>query len=142
MLKSLVIVAVLTLGLSGIAVAQDTNGHDPVADALIGPDVVMANQQALGLTDAQRSAIQTDVETAQQRFTHLQWQLASAGEKLVDLLKATHVDREKAIAALDAELALERQVKETQMTLMIAVKNALTAEQQAVARRLAAANRK
>jgi Spy/CpxP family protein refolding chaperone len=139
MFRSIVTVALLVAGLAGTAVAQTAPGHDPVAEALIPPEIVMQNQQALGLTDAQRAAIQTDLEQAQQHFTHLQFQLAAASEKLVDTLKANKIDRERALAALDAELALEREVKHTQLGMMIAVKNVLTPDQIALAHRLAAA---
>jgi hypothetical protein len=53
----------------------------------------------------------------------LQWQLAAASEKLVGLLKQSQVDQGNALAALDAVLALEREVKHTQLTLMIQIKN-------------------
>ena len=139
MFRSIVTVALLVAGLAGAAGAQTTPGHDPVADALIPPEIVMQNQQALGLTDAQRTAIQAGLEQAQLHFTHLQFELAAASEKLVDALKANKIDKERALAALDAELALEREVKHTQLGMMIAVKNALTPEQIAIAHRLAAA---
>lgn len=118
--------------------AQEAQGADPVAQALIAPEVVMAHQDALGLSDAQRKAIQDDVQGAQQRFTHTQWQLAAASEKLVSILKQSRVDQGQALAALDAVLNLERDVKHTQLTLMIQIKNELTASQQERARSFAA----
>jgi hypothetical protein len=120
------------------ALGQSAPGNDPVAAALISPEVVMAHQEALGLSDAQRRAIQADAQSAQQRFTTLQWQLSAATEKLVTSLDATHVEQERAIAALDAVLALERELKHTQLTLMIQIKNQLTADQQTRARAFAA----
>ncbi len=113
-------------------------GNDPVAAALIPPEVVMAHQEALDLSDAQRRVIQSDAQNAQQRFTTLQWQLSAATEKLVALLAAAHVDQDRALAALDSVLALERELKHTQLTLMIQIKNELTADQQTRARALAA----
>jgi Spy/CpxP family protein refolding chaperone len=120
------------------AIGQEAPGNDPVAATLIPPEVVMAHQEALDLSDAQRRAIQSDAQTAQQRFSGLQWQLSAATEKLATLLSATHVDQDRALAALDAVLALEREVKHTQLTLMIQIKNALTADQQTRARAFAA----
>jgi Spy/CpxP family protein refolding chaperone len=119
------------------ASAQSAPGNDPVAAALIAPDVVMAHQDALALSDAQRKAIQADAQSAQVRFSSLQWQLSAATEKLVTHLNATHVDQDRALAALDAVLALERELKHTQLTLMIQIKNQLSAEQQARARAFA-----
>jgi Spy/CpxP family protein refolding chaperone len=120
------------------ALAEGTPGSDPVANALISPDVVMAHQEALGLSDAQRKTIQADAQSAQQRFASLQWQLSAATEKLVTLLGATHVDQDRAIAALDSVLTLERELKHTQLTLMIQIKNALSPDQQTRARAFAA----
>jgi hypothetical protein len=88
-------------------------------------------------TDAQRKAIQSDALSAQDKFASLQWQLSGATEKLATLLGATHVEQDRAIAALDAVLALERQLKHTQLTLMIELKNELTPDQQMRARQFA-----
>jgi Spy/CpxP family protein refolding chaperone len=136
MFRSLTAMTLLIAAFTAGAGADTPPAHDPVAEALIPPEVVMQNQQALGLTDAQRNAIQTAVEAAQQRFTHLQFTLAGDTEKLVDLLRADHIDRDRALSALDTELTVEREVKEAQLGLMIAIKNVLTADQIARARRL------
>jgi Spy/CpxP family protein refolding chaperone len=111
---------------------------DPLSQALIPPDVVMSHQQALDLTDAQTKVIESDVQAAQQRFTRVQWQLAAATEKLVELLKQPHVDQSKALAQLDAVLNLEREMKHTQLMLMIQVKNELTTDQQVKVRQFIA----
>jgi hypothetical protein len=102
----------------------------------------MAHQEALGLSDAQRLAIQADALNAQQSFTHWQWQLAAATEKLANLLKQSRVDRAKALSALDDVLRLEREVKHTQLTLMIQIKNELTPDQQTRAHRFASGAQK
>jgi hypothetical protein len=97
----------------------------------------MTHQDALGLSDAQRNAIQSDALSAQNKFASLQWQLSAATEKLATLLGSTHVEQDRALAALDAVLTLERELKHTQLTLMIQVKNELTPDQQSRARQLA-----
>ncbi len=124
----------LWICVAGAAIAQSTPAPDPVAEALIPPDVIMAHQDALGLSDAQRRAIQEDVLSAQQRFTSSQFQLAAASEKLVSYLKQSRVDQPRALSALDDVLKLEREVKRAQLTLMIQIKNELTPDQQARAR--------
>jgi len=133
-MRTTILLTALALWLCATSVlrAQETT-RDPIGDALIPPEVVMSHQDALGLSDAQRSAIQADVQEAQSRFTRLQWQLAAATEKLAEILKQGRVDQAKALSQLDAVLALEREVKHTQLTLMIQVKNELTPEQQAKA---------
>jgi Spy/CpxP family protein refolding chaperone len=119
------------------ALGQSAPASDPIAAALIPPDVVMTHQDALGLSDAQRNAIQSDALSAQNKFASLQWQLSAATEKLATLLGSTHVEQDRALAALDAVLTLERELKHTQLTLMIQVKNELTPDQQSRARQLA-----
>ncbi len=125
----------LFLAVSTHAGAQ-TPPPDPFRDVLIPPDVVMSHQQELGLSDAQRNAIQTDVMAAQDRFVRSQRQLEAAVAKLVDILRQSRVDQAKALAQMDAVLDLEREIKHAQLNLMIQVKNELTPEQQATARRL------
>jgi Spy/CpxP family protein refolding chaperone len=135
----IVIMVALMLCATSAVFAQPPASPDPVGDALIPPEIVMAHQQALNLSDAQRNAIQNDAQSAQEHFMSEQWKLAAASEKLVALLKQTHVDQSKALAQLDAVLGLEREIKHTQLTLMIEVKNELTAEQQALARQFKSA---
>ena len=141
--KSIAFVLALSLLCGGAAIAQSVAGgagepagqqvapgHDIIGDALVSPDAVMTHQQELALTDQQRSAIQAAVMNAQQRFMQIQWKLAAATEKLASLLNQPHVDQSKAMEQLDAELALEREAKRTQLQMMIQVKNELTPEQQ------------
>jgi Spy/CpxP family protein refolding chaperone len=138
-MKRLFVLALLAFSLcaKAPALAENTPGSDPIAVALIAPDVVMNHQDAIGLTDAQRKAIQSDALSAQDKFASLQWQLSAATEKLATLLGATHVDQDRAMAALDSVLTLEREVKHTQLTLMIQIKNELTPDQQSRARQFA-----
>jgi Spy/CpxP family protein refolding chaperone len=124
----------LILCATSTVVAQPPQSSDPIGDALIPPEIVMAHQDALSLTDAQKNAIQIDAQNAQAHFMTEQWKLAAATEKLAGLLQQTHVDQSKALAQLDTVLGLEREIKHTQLTLMIEVKNELTAEQQTLAR--------
>jgi Spy/CpxP family protein refolding chaperone len=135
-MRSKIVVTVLAFVLCTASAvrAQPAASQDPVGDALIPPEIVMAHQDALHLTDAQKNAIQSDAQGAQEHFMSEQWRLAAASEKLVALLKQSHVDQSKALAQLDAVLSLEREIKHTQLTLMIEVKNELTAEQQTIAR--------
>ena len=136
-MRSKIAITVLALLLCATSAvhAQPPASPDPIGDALIPPEVVMTHQDALGLTDAQRNAIQNDAQSAQEHFMSEQWRLAAASEKLVGLLKQSHVDQSKALAQLDTVLSLEREIKHTQLMLMIEVKNVLTADQQTLARK-------
>jgi len=76
------------------------------------------------------------VMQAQQRFVQLQFQLQRVMGDLVNMLKRSHVDESNALAQLDKELALEREMKHAQLGLMIRLKNELTAEQQSRLKKL------
>jgi len=132
----------LALALLALFLAASTHAGaqtpppDPFRDVLIPPDFVMNHQQELGLSDAQRNAIQADAQSAQEHFVRAQRQLEAAVAKLVDMLRQSRVDQAKALAQMDAVLDLEREIKHAQLSLMIQVKNELTPEQQATAHRL------
>lgn len=131
--KSFVLLALLLL--TGMAAwAQQPPGQDPIAENLFPPDQVLANQKAIGLDDAQRNYVRAEVLKAQTRFTELQFQLQDAMESLVTLLKQDPVDEAQVMAQLDKVLNAEREVKRTQIALMVRIKNKLTPEQQAILR--------
>jgi Spy/CpxP family protein refolding chaperone len=104
---------------------------DPVGDALFPPELVMQNQQAIALTDDQKSFIIAEIHKAQSQFTDLQWRLQSEMETLGSLLTQDRVDEQRVQAQLDRVLSLEREIKRTQITLLVRIKNMLTPEQRA-----------
>jgi Spy/CpxP family protein refolding chaperone len=122
-------IAVL-LAASGLA-AQQPQEHDPIGENLFPPDLVLSNQKAIGLDDAQKAFVRSEVLKAQTRFTELQFQLQDAMETMAGLLKQNPVDETQVLAQLDKVLNTEREVKRTQIALMVRIKNKLTAEQQA-----------
>ena len=125
------------LSLAGsVGWARQQPAPDPVADNLFPPELVLANQKAIGLDDAQRNYLRAEVLKAQTRFTELQFQLQEAMESLVGLLKQTPVDEVQVMAQLDKVLNAEREVKRTQIALMVRIKNKLTPEQQSRLRKM------
>jgi Spy/CpxP family protein refolding chaperone len=135
-MRALSIVVALILSVSTSAAAQSAppgggGGDDPLARFLYPPELVMANQQALSLTDRQRSTIQQEMQQAQAKFTDLQWKMSGEGEKLARLLQATPVPETQVLEQVDRILGIERDVKRTHLTLLMRIKNALTADQQA-----------
>ena len=103
---------------------------DPLGDLLFPPELVMARQNAIGLSDAQKTYLRAEVLKAQTRFTELQWQLQDAMEGLIGLLKQSKADEAQVAAQLDKVLASEREVKRAQIALLVRIKNNLTEEQQ------------
>lgn len=109
---------------------QPPRGPDPIAQNLFPPEMVMQNRQALGLTEEQRAAIKDELMKASARFNELNWQMQDEMETMSNLTKGATVDEGRVLAELDKILAIEREVKRTQLTLSIRIKNKLTAEQQ------------
>jgi len=105
--------------------------QDPLARFLFPPELVMANQQAIRLTDRQRASIQDAMREAQGRFVDLQFTMSGEMERLQRLLQGTSVDESRVLDQVDRVLAAEREVKRTQFSLMLQIKNTLTEEQQA-----------
>ena len=134
--KTFVAAVLFVLFACGIVLAQQSAGGDPIGDALFPPELVISHQDAIGLSDDQKKTLESAIETAQKTFTQKQWQLAAATEHMANLLKPSRVDQGAALAQLDKVLGLEREIKRTQVTLMIQIKNALSPEQQAKLRAL------
>jgi Spy/CpxP family protein refolding chaperone len=126
---------ILSLLLFGQLTAQQPP-DDPMRDVLFPPEVIMQHQQAVGLSDEQKNTLKTEVRQAQTKFTELQWTLQDEVERLVALLKQPKVDEKQAAAELDKVLAAEREIKRTQLMLLIRIKNNLTPPQQTQLREL------
>jgi TonB-dependent SusC/RagA subfamily outer membrane receptor len=106
-------------------------GADSFGKYLYSPEFVMAHQEAIGLTDGQRTAIQDAVKEIQSKtIVDTQFKLASATERLTQSLARPSVDEAAVLQQVDETLALEREVKRAQMTLLVRIKNQLTAQQQ------------
>jgi Spy/CpxP family protein refolding chaperone len=112
-------------------------GADDWGRNFFPPELVMQHQSEIGLQDAQRSALSSAIQQAQAKFMDVQWKLSAEGEKMRRLLQGTQVDEAQVLEEVDRILALEREIKRTQISLMVRIKNTLTAEQQAKLSKLA-----
>ncbi len=104
---------------------------DPFAGAFFPPELVMQHQGEIALGAAERQAIQQAVQQAQAKFTDVQWRLSAEAERLTRLVAAERVDEAQALEQVDRVLSLEREMKRTQIALLVRIKNALTPAQQA-----------
>lgn len=112
------------------------HGDVQLENNLFPPELVMAHQKAIELSSEQKSYLRQEIRNAQTRFTDLQWELQDAMESLHSFLEQERVPEQQVLAQLEKVLDLERQIKRTQMTLMVRIKNHLTPEQQARLRQL------
>jgi len=125
----LCICALITV-LAGPARAQQP-GPNPIEQSFFAPELVMQNQDAIGLTDEQKSSIRAGLRQAQQKFMDWQWKLQDEVERMATLVRQPHVDEQQALAQLENVLTIEREIKRTQIALLAQIKNKLTPEQQA-----------
>ena len=108
-------------------------GHaeaDLLTKYLYPPEFVMAHEDTIRLSEFQRNAIQGAVKDMQSKATDAQFRLGAANVKLTRLLAGSTVDEAAVLQQIDQVLALEREVKRAQITLLVRIKNQLTAEQQ------------
>ncbi len=109
---------------------QRRAGRDPLRDKLFPPELIMGHQEDIGLTDAQRKAIIKEIEGGQSKLVPLQWQVRAEADKLEAALAAPRVDEQRALALADKVSGLERDLKRLHLTLLIRIKNILSADQQ------------
>ena len=129
--KAILFLTVVLLALGVPAALAEAPGDDPIARAVFPPDLVMKHSQEINLDERQRAAIKEQVQKAQTQATDAQFDLQGESQKMVRLLQARPVDETAVLAQVDKVLALERQVKRTQILLLVRIKNLLTEPQQA-----------
>jgi Spy/CpxP family protein refolding chaperone len=105
-------------------------GEDPIAQNLFPPELVMQHSGEVGLDEKQRAAMKEAVQKAQAKFVDVQWDMQAESGKMIRLLQARPVDEAAVLAQADKVLSLEREVKRTQLSLLIRIKNLLTDAQQ------------
>lgn len=135
-LKALLVCVLLLLAVPVVR-AEDTD----LSENLFPPELIMQNQQALGLSDEQRNYIKAEVRKTQTVLTELQWKLEDGVEKVAALLKSEQMNEQTIMTQLDKVLSLEQDIKRTQMILLVRLKNKLAPEQQARLRELKAKGR-
>jgi Spy/CpxP family protein refolding chaperone len=109
---------------------QPTPDHDPLAQFIFPPELVMQHQREIGLTNEQKIFLRGEIQRVTLRFTELQWQLQDAMEGLASVMKESAVNEQQALSQLDKILDTEREIKHLHIGLAIRIKNKLTPEQQ------------
>jgi Spy/CpxP family protein refolding chaperone len=112
------------------AAAPVAAADDPIAQNLFPPELIMKYSGEIALDPQQRGAIKAAVQQAQSKFLDAQWELQEETPKMVRLLQSRPVDEKAVLAEADRVLDLERQIKRTQLSLLVRLKNLLTPAQQ------------
>jgi Spy/CpxP family protein refolding chaperone len=129
--RALFVILVVGLFAARVTAAEPAPGDDPMRKLLFPPDKVLAHAHEIGLDEAQRTSIRGELQKAQTKFLDLQFELQPQAEKMEQLLQEKPVDEAKVLAQADRVMSLEREVKKTQLTLLIRIKNFLSPAQQA-----------
>jgi Spy/CpxP family protein refolding chaperone len=131
-LRSYLAIGFALLAAAGAAAQQPPQApDDPLARVLFPPELVMQHQQDIGLRAEQRTAITKAIQDFQGKVVDLQWRMQEQSQRLASLLEKPAVDQAAALAQVDEVLGVEREVKRAHITLLISIKNNLSAEQQA-----------
>jgi len=125
-MRSLVLVVSMLVAVPAPASVQQPQGDDPIARTLFPPELIMKYHDEVGLDDSQSRAIKETIQQAQNKFLELQWQMQTESTKLIKLLNARPTDEAAVLAQLEKVLGAEREVKRTQIALLIRIKNRLT----------------
>lgn len=126
----LALLGCLSLSAWGQSPSMDTKDNREVLRmGLYPPDILMRQQQRLGITAEQRRAIVGHVKAFQADVAELQWEMPSDQQALRTTLNSYPVDAEAALAQAQAVLEKESRFKQAHFRLLIAIKNELTEEQ-------------
>ena len=113
---------------------------DPIGANLFPPDFIMANADAIHLTDAQRQALRDTVEKAQETFRGPQQALQQEADALGKLLAQPAATEAAVLAQFDKVQDRERELKRAQLALMLGLRGQLTGAQRAQLTELRAKN--
>ena len=103
---------------------------------LYPPELIMQNQGRLRITETQREAILTEIYKVQATAAQVQWRVAEESEKLNALLERDNVQESDALNQADRMMNSELAVKRAQLTMLIRIRNLLSAEQRAMLKEL------
>jgi hypothetical protein len=115
---------------------RDRMRNDPLAEDLFPPELVMVNQEAIGLTAEQRTTIENALEEARLHLQEGERAVREEVEKLRSMINADRPDEPKVLAQSDKLLDLEKALRRAHLGLLIRIKTCLTPEQQAKLREL------
>jgi Spy/CpxP family protein refolding chaperone len=126
---------VLVCGAS-FAQSDDKKDDEWMKGKLFPPELIMANQAKLKLTDAQKQVIKTELVRLQARVADAQWDMLQAVDGLEARLDELPADKEFVMERVDKMLSAEGRLKKAHLEALLTIKNALTAEQVAILKTL------
>ena len=123
----LLVLAVVSLG-AGTALAENSK-EDVFKGKLFAPNIILEQRSELNLTKQQFTAIRAAVVEIQSGIAEHEWDMQEAYQALMLELEKAPIDEVEVLKYANAALLAENQVKKKQMTMLIRLKNLLSAEQ-------------
>ncbi|GAA0880466.1 hypothetical protein GCM10009119_34360 [Algoriphagus jejuensis] len=118
-----------TLFLLFFLTASLTQAQDIFKMRIYSTDNLMESRDDIELSDAQVAKIKKLHADNAGTFSTLKWDLDDATSKLKKMLDQSKIDQAAVSKQMDEVLRLENQMKKTQLSTMVSIKNELTAEQ-------------
>ncbi|MEA3210903.1 MAG: hypothetical protein QOE70_3960 [Chthoniobacter sp.] len=111
------------------AVLHAQSPVDPIGRNLFPPDLIMANADAIHLTDGQRQALRDTAEKVQERFSGMAQALRQEADTLGKLLAQPGSTEADVLAQFDKLQDRQRELQRAQFSLMFAIRGQLTEDQ-------------
>lgn len=103
--------------------------EDVFKGKLFAPDIILQQQDELNLSKQQYQAIRAAVVEVQTGVAEHEWDMRQAYQALMHELDQSPIDDNEVLKHVEMALLAENQVKKKQITMLIKLKNLLTAEQ-------------
>ena len=103
--------------------------RDVFRGKLFPPNVILEHQDRLGLSKDQFKAIKAAVVEVQSNVAEHEWDMREAYMAIKSELDKSPIDERSILALVDKALLAENEIKKEQMTMLIRLRNLLTAEQ-------------
>lgn len=128
MKKGRLIILVLTLFSTSAALAAGPK-EDVFKGKLFAPNIILENQAELGLSKDQFTAIKKAVVEVQSNVAEHEWDVREAYLSMLQALDEVPINEDRVLQLVSIALLAENEVKKEQMTMLIRLRNLLTAEQ-------------
>ena len=130
-MKRILLTTLLLSACTLLAADKPAHQTDPFAGAFFPPELILQAREQIGLSQQQLETLQGRVAKTQLQSEELRKKLELESAALATLAKPERVEEAAILAQLDKVLNAERELKHLHISLVVAIKNLLTPEQQA-----------
>lgn len=103
---------------------------DPTREHLFPPELVLENQEAISLTIEQRRAVEEALRQMRPRVVEQERRLRQETATFEGILGEDRASHERVVTQFDRVAEAEKQLRRTHLELLLAIKEALSADQQ------------